>query len=163
MADHRSRARGGLAAAAGLVTIFVLAASSGHAAPANPDADVCALVSLQAASNIVGRPVALARAEEDNGGASCVYQLTPDGPVIAVSLLNAEWPAIQAEYSDATEVPVVALWPHGFWSPRDLALHVPAPNGQVMRISLDRREGAWSGQDLRRLAADFAAQALQGF
>lgn len=163
MTTDRLRALEGLGLAGALIAAIVLAPQPGHAAIANPDSDVCGLVSLPYVQKLVGRPASFTRVEDDNGGASCLYELSPSGPVITLSLLNAPWPAVEAEYLDAPETPVPALGAHAFWSLRDKALHVLAPNGQVMRISVGRREGDWRGPDLELLAQHFAAQALQAF
>jgi hypothetical protein len=157
----RLRALGGLGLSAALIAAIVVGPRPAHAAASDPDSHVCGLVSLSYVRNLVGRPATFAEVEDDNGGASCLYELSANGPVITLSLLDAQWPAVEAEYLDAPETRVPALGPHAFWSQRDSALHVLAPNGQVMRISVARREGDWRGPDLELLAQRFAAQALQ--
>lgn len=153
---------GGMAAAALIVTL-ALSPASVRAAPKSPDADVCRLISVEAAQKIVGRPVTTAAAEADNGGSACVYEASPAGPVVMVSLLDTTVAAVATEESNAKETPVPELGPTAFWSTRYLALHVQAPNNQVIRISLNRTEGSWSGTDLKTLATRFAAEALKGF
>jgi hypothetical protein len=123
--------------------------------------DACALVSLSAMSRIVGTTVALQNEQSDNGGSSCVYQLTGEGPLITISLLNGDWGAIQSEFDNAPEAAVPDLGRSAFWSQREHALHVHLTNGVVMRISLDRREAGWKGPELKSLAVQIASQALK--
>lgn len=138
MATGRRRMLGSFGISAALGAAMVLGPRPGHAAIRDPNSEVCSLVSLQSVRSLVGGPASFTKVVDDNGGASCLYELSADGPVITLSLLNGEWPAVEAEYLDARETPVPALGPHAFWSTRNRALHVLAPNGQVMRISVGR-------------------------
>jgi len=161
MAQEHARSLLGGRVAAALALLLSISAGPAGAATPNPDADVCNLVSLDAARQIVGGPVTSAAASSDSGGSSCNYQLSDSGPVVTVSLLNTTLAAVETEEANAKESPAAGLGPGAFWSARYLALHAAAPNGQVMRISVDREEGRWSGANLKTLATSFATTALK--
>jgi hypothetical protein len=137
-----------------------LTAGLGAAAPPPADFDACKLISPKAVAVLLIGPVARASEESDNGGSSCLYQLSPEGPLIVLSVLAGDWAGIRSEYEDAPEASVPGLGRAAFWSERNHALHVLMPSGLVMRVSLDPQEDGWSGPRLKTLAIRIAGDAL---
>jgi hypothetical protein len=146
----------------GAALVLSLAGASATAAPPPASLDACRLISAQAVASLLMGPVARSSEESDESGSSCIYQLSPEGPLIILSVLAGDWAGIRSEYEDAPEATVGGLGQDAFWSERDHALQVLMPNGLVMRVSLDAQEDGWSGPRLRTLAIRVAAEALRG-
>ncbi len=145
------------------IVAFLASVPPGVAHPTDwyPSMDVCKLVSLKAAQDIVGARVTSAAGDADNDSASCLYRLGPLGPVVTVSLVRTTLAAIRTEEADLAETPAPSLGPHAFWSARLRTLHVLAPSGEIIRVSVARHEGRWSDSRLKGLATAFAARVLE--
>lgn len=149
-----------LTGAAALAATAALAALAAFAqAPAG--ADACALVDTAEMSRIVARPVALATAGADQGGPFCTYGLTREGPLIVLSRLQGDWDAMVQELADAPQERVPNLGAAAVWTPRDYALLVRSEHGAILRVSLNDREQALRGGDLKGVAVDVARAALK--
>lgn len=143
-----------------LLTSFATAAGPALAEASRQPRDACALVSPGEMARLLSGPQPLTFEDADNGGSSCLYELTPEGPVVVVSLLTGDWGAVESEYDEAPELQIPNLGQAAFWSSRQRALHVLLPEGAILRVSFSSRAGWRSTHAQRALAIEVARRAI---